>query len=506
MRDGLFSSDIVFLLAEDPDRVVASYTENQHANPLVRIGAFLARRFGASQSSMLAGQASLLILLLLAVAALAWRAGGPLAGALAAWLALFAPATLGAALEFNDLLALQAGLTAALACLVWIRRPAEWRLTIPAALLAAIPSAVRVTASTGLLSVLIYGLASAAILAPLVRRFRHDGAGRSAWYPLWGWLAGLALLVFLLRPWQAALQAAYYQNEMIRPGTQGAFTPAAILLAYPSIWALLHVGPLIALLCLAAIARSAFRRRLQQLAPLLIWLFGPMLALGLVTKRNEYYLLAVAPATYVIAAVGLTDRRGAWRWLAAVVALTLAAGSWLFSFAQPQALPDFWQATRPAGIAAPRPYDYFDAFHNGDLSPYTLSPKRQRSMDEVVADAVSVHCRRLPLITTLPWGMDQALDFRLWSIRHQILPQSIYEPLLSAPRAACLLVEGVGALPPGDTLSDLLPLLREKLTRDRGFPPIDEAAGQWLEDQAPDFRLVDNWPMGALFVLDEPAD
>jgi len=507
MRDGLFPSDILYLATMDAERDAALYVENQHDNPLVRIGAFFARRYGVSQRTMLAGQAPLLVLLLLAVAALAWRAGGPLAGALAAWLAICAPATLGVALEFNDLLALQASVAAALACLAWIRRPGEWWLTVPAAFLAAIPSVVKLTASTGLLGFLIYGLASAAIIAPTIRGFRRDGMGPGARRVLWGGLIGLGFLALLLQPWQATLQTAYFHSEMIRPETQGAFSPAAILLAYPSAWALLQVGPVTALSSLAAIMVAAVQRRLRRLVPSLIWLFGPMLALGLVTKRNEYYLLAAVPGTYVLAAVGLTAwRRALWRRSAAVVALLLAAGSWLFFLARPQILPDFWLSTRPTGIAAPRPYDYFNAFHNGDLSPYAPSPRRQRSLDEVVAGAVSIHCRHRPLITTLPWGMDQALDFRLWDVRRRGIPASIYQPFAIPPHGACLLVGGAGVLPPGDTLSALLPLLREKWTRDRGFPPINEAAGRWLAEQAPRFRLVEHWRTGALFVPDERPD
>ncbi|MDP8224089.1 MAG: hypothetical protein P9L99_12075 [Candidatus Lernaella stagnicola] len=502
-RDALLVCDIVAALDAGRD-VPGSLSEDlQLDNPLVRAAAWTGTHCGASLRGMLWPQVFFVIVLLISVAALAWRWGGPSAAGLAAWLALAAPVTLGSALEFTDLAALQAGVAGGVACLAWIRRPRDSWLALVATLCVAVPVAARATFSTGAIAVLTYGLASLAVLTPGLLRRRETPEPRS-WLPAALWALGLVLLIPLLHPRFAGLQADYFTHELGGTGSvEGGFSPAA-LLGYPSIWALLQVGPVIALACLAATGVALRRKEARRVAVPLIWLFGTMLALSVLPKRNEYYLLGAVPASYVLAATvaaRLPRRALIAAWM--LVALASAYGAYLYVDAN--AYERLWHRTKTVAADTAQPFDYFSAFRNGALNPYRPRPDNARTEEDIVAEAVTRHCGELPLVRLFPWGRDCVLDFYLWRARGRRRHVSAAAADAPLNGSYCLLIPRVPGAADDDAAAQLSAHLPELTSPEHGAARLDPDRSRLLLDDVEHATLLARLPGRNLYAIDPAA-
>ena len=337
-------------------------------NPMVQLGVWFFRHYGGNSWSMVLPQAPFLFLLVVSSGLLAWRLGGRSAGAIAPWIAVFAPMTVGLAVNLDDLTPLQALMTAALAALAWSdgrKRQFVGLLAVPCAALA---GKAPLWFSTGLLFLIIFAVAAGSLVLWQWSQWlsRRRLVGEAMGQPP-GWLSSpwpatlcalLAVAVCLSYNWP--LPSRYLAREASRSDLARLswHKDASVLLVGLVTWFRFHAGPTLGAITLAGLAIAA-RRRVSAILPLMGWVFLPAMLIAFLTKRHDFYLVTAVPGTYVLAAVGLGSLQNVrYRRAAVVLAVTLLANAWLGVMAR----------------GAPMPTGRFSRMFEGHISPYLFSP------------------------------------------------------------------------------------------------------------------------------------
>ncbi|MDP8256276.1 MAG: hypothetical protein P9M14_11045 [Candidatus Alcyoniella australis] len=386
------------------------------------------QRLGRTFAAMNAIQLPLLWILLISVAAIAWKIGGPFAGALAPWLCLFSPASIGLAVIPADHVAVQALPAASLAILIWSdhhgRRPLSLLCAAPMALLMHL-----CLSSIDLVTLACYAAAGSGYLLSLAIRVQ-----RARRTPLLGerllalsWATiGLSLSLILSYWLVPVILFDYILSETANQSYSGILERPGGLLIYPLIWARLQVGPVLAATTLAAVALILARRKVSGSLIALGWLLGPMLALGLISKRNDYYLVPALPGGYVLAAVGLSYlSRGFTRSAATLTVCLAAAIFWMSMF---------------LGWHQPNPVKASDILQN-DADQYLISPITPNE-NEQLAQWLLDRCppqEGQPYIISAEYLPN--IPFFAWHASNEIHPGFIHFAPDPGTKHSCLLIK-----------------------------------------------------------------
>ncbi|MBZ0270966.1 hypothetical protein K8I61_02950 [bacterium] len=314
---------------------------DQSKNPLIVLAAWSIRTFGETYRNLAAAELPFLFLLIASLFALAWRFGGPFAAGIVPWVAILSPMTLGASFLVNDILPLQACTAAMSACVAWSNarkgRHVTWLIAVPAWLTARV--AVWFThaiLATGAFAAFAGPLLTMRALAQRrsgmpVRRIRDY-----PWFDLAVAGVGLGIVFWAIAP------DAYWEYILRELGTERFAGNAAAHdrrahAAYLAAFVLAQAEPPLAILAVLGLAATlAWSKKRAGAVAAACWLFGPMMFLGMLNKRLEYYQAAAIPASYLLVALGVAaiPKRRARIGVAAACVAILAA-NWAYDFSQP---------------------------------------------------------------------------------------------------------------------------------------------------------------------------
>ncbi|MBZ0270963.1 hypothetical protein K8I61_02935 [bacterium] len=385
-------------------------------------------RLGYRLAAVTAVQVPFIVLLIASSAAIAGSLAGGRAAALAALFAAAGPMTVGLATSLDDLLATQASLAAAVA--LWLASRGHARRWIGFA--SAIPLAFGVSAPelfTAKVNFLICAAcAGAGAIAWAWIENRRDGSAGARGQALLAAsvIASIAVAYASIREYRWD----YLFEQAGRPRFDSfsiARTPEA-LFAFPAEWFFHMAGPALALATIASAALAWRRGRALSMLPLAAWLILPMIVYLVVNKRQTFYLVAAAPATYPLAAIGLAwigDTR-AGRAVSALAVAAVVAG--------------FFAAVRTDVDRVPP--DYFVRVFEDGSHPYLYSPQaRKRFQDEAAGALVARACapKNRPVLAVESPGYASFVGIEVW----QDSRDRPFADLLSAtwPQGAhCLIV------------------------------------------------------------------
>jgi len=344
-RPYVLTWEAVSLAMEQQGITVVPGEEQYRDNFLVRGGAWCLRLFGGTYASLLLVQIPFLILLIISVSLIAWRYGGPSAAAYAAWLTLLGPTTIGLANAMDDHLALQALVAAALASLAWSDQK-SWRWTAWLAIpLVALAGKIGADSTNRIIMLAIFACGAGGIFLRQWLVYLPQLKDKGKWsaallfdgpWPMTGGLL-LALLVGLWVIWPETTRGRYYMEQMHDEHYTGILAEPIGLLAYARVWFSFLVTPALAIFAVAALPVTWFLKKLRDWLTVATWLLIPMLGMSLIAKRQEYYLLAAVPATFVLIALGLAALpRKKWQPAAAVICGLICLFGWIRLAALPE--------------------------------------------------------------------------------------------------------------------------------------------------------------------------
>ncbi|MBZ0270968.1 hypothetical protein K8I61_02960 [bacterium] len=364
----------------------------EHRNPLIGAAKIVTARFGYSLAAITVVQVPFIVLLVAASAAIAWRLSGRFAALLSAWFAALAPMTVGLSTNLDELLALQA--CAALAVALWL---SSWRRAgrFPIGYLAAFPLAFGVRSATyfsnGQTFLLIAGCAGAGTIAWAWIENRRPSTTPVPWDVVAPVAVSIGAGIAAAWPFSVAYllgENARAEFEYLSVGQN-----PRVLLACAGVWFAYFAGPALGVVTFASLAVVAVRRRANAVAAPLLWLVLSFALFTLVTKRHDFYLVAAAPATYPLAAIGLSmidaPRRRA---MAALVAVLLVAAGFVHAIRSD--IPE-----EPA-------FDLETVFEGVPL-PYLFSPNARSLLhDDAVGEKVARACARenRPVFAVVKFG------------------------------------------------------------------------------------------------------
>ncbi len=276
---------------------------------------------------------SLWIFFLLLVGATAWlglRLRDPPTAAVAGTLLALSPAVFGNARRYEPNVALAALVAAAAAFLVVHRGPGERRRWILLGLLFGL----------GMLADrLIFGIYLAPVVVVLlVQALRREPAERRKLLLRWAGVGGVALLVsgYYYFRWFAGHVGevlSQLQGEIASSGeATSSFPPWTLrgLLYYPLSWLDCQLGLVLGLATLAGVGLYVFRGRrdVEPESRLLLeaWLFGGLVLITLVSKKQPFYSIPLLAPLALVAAIGWRSLPGSAAVRGAVAAVLLAAG------------------------------------------------------------------------------------------------------------------------------------------------------------------------------------
>jgi hypothetical protein len=360
--------DIISFSRQLSGEATAGPNVSNLGNPLVRLGVWFFRHCGGHYWSMVLPQAPFLLMLVVSSGLLAWRLGGRSAGAIAPWITVFAPMTVGLAINLDDLTPLQAMMTTALAALAWSdvrKRQFVGLLAVPCA---AFGGKAALWFSTGLFFLSIFAVAAGSLVLwqwgrwLSRRRLVADAMGRPPGWFSSPWPATLCALLAVAAclSFYWPLPSWYLTREVSRPDLARLSwrNDLSVLLLGLVTWFRFHAGPTLGAITLAGLA-IALRRRVSSIFPLMGWTFLPAILIAFLTKRHDFYLVTAVPGTYVLAAVGLGSLKNIrYRRAAVALAVALLANAWLGVMAK----------------GAPNPTGRFSQMFEGHISPYLFSP------------------------------------------------------------------------------------------------------------------------------------
>ena len=394
--------DVVSIVSHESGRASVSGINGLADNPLAHFAAFTMKHFGGDFRAIVAAQLPFMLLLIISVALIAYRLGGPFAGGFAAICTLFAPMTIGPAVQGDDLLPLQALMAAAVAILVFCADSKQKLL----ALFAAVPVwfAVRIAFySNAFLFLMVFGCATGAYLVGLpmlaMRRRKSIAIAIRSMGELPWWPAVIAILIGL---WQLfPFPSRYFAEEAANP-VYAAVAPMSsleTLLAYPTVWGKIMTGQLYVVLTVASIAILVRRKQWNMLIGPAGWLFLPMLVLSVLSKRHDWYLVTAIPATYVLIGLGMAQiDRMKWRIAAAVLITLMLYGHW-------------------GGLRTSVDEENYADLNKVFLrvpKPFLLSPHMPPPDYVALAEAIHSTCRERPVVFADVPGINGVETFYLW--------------------------------------------------------------------------------------------
>ncbi|MDP8254950.1 MAG: hypothetical protein P9M14_04315 [Candidatus Alcyoniella australis] len=437
-------------------------------SPLIWAAGALQSVLGHSWGTLCAVQILLLILLVLASAVLAWQLGGPGAGAAAAWAAALAPASVGCAVNLDDLLCIQALITLSLALIALAGRARLWWLGLLSALPMLLLLRCSLVFSNAVLALASFCCGASALIWLLHTRAKdpQSSGKRGAIAALIGAACALLLGPVLIPGLQIHYLFGQAQGEQY-PGLLenplGALAPAVV-------WAWFQVGLPIALVAVVSAAALLAKRQWRTALVALAWLGVPLLLLSLMTKRRDNYLISMLPATYVLVGlgIGLLGRRAQFAGLAALIAA--AGGLWA------------WQVSpQGQGAASINPWDGLE-----DPSvQYLLDPRANSDNYSTVARQLAQEssARGLRLLFVRIDLADGLYALHAWRAHPDVLPLD----LIRGPDWDA--APGV-AIWTGDQYADSLAL----------------ALGQFTVEATARDALIDQAALGRLLRLSAAAD
>jgi hypothetical protein len=463
--------DIISLSERVQGKQVSPGINGLDENLFVQASAFLLPRFGKNFRAMAAVQLPFLVILVIACGLLAWRlAGDPIAGVYAAWLAVFAPTTIGLGIAVDELLAHQALIAGALAALVWADKKGFAWLALIAPALIALGVHLSLWFSNTWIFLGTFIASAGSVLLWNLGRWWVSQKSVPTGFPMYGVLGTVFAIAVGI---QQALPfpAQYLAQEANHPNVAGNSLAAnfGAILAYPKVWLFHWVGPWPAILVVLSIVLCIYYKKIGRLIGPLGWLLGPMVVFSLISKRNDYYIAAAIPATVVLAALG-----------PALIKNRFAKNAVFFAFLFVIAFYWFGAATNaqhfrssPMQIAG---------FENLSFPPM-ISPDSPLLPDqEELGRITSKLCaeKNRPLVFLSAYGLDPWAAYFMWQADPRLIVNDLVLGPLAKPHGSCLLARTDGSDPKNYTLENALETFRKQA----------EAFGKFKGKIGSRFRLV----------------
>ena len=455
---------------------------------------------GNNRRLILAFQLPFLVLLLASVTTLGGRLGGWYGAVLACFAAATAPTTIGTALECDNLLAVQALVAASIALLVFSLKPGRAILALPAGALLKLVRDFSVLHSH---SILAFAFVFAVVLTIFLLYFKRFGRSTlrpQKLAPVVLWLIGFGYAAIQFQGGGTGSYYWYIRGEVSHAIHEG-FSLGQTLLAYPTQWLRVQAGGAVGAATIAAIIIAAIKRRLGTIAPFLVWLLFPMLFLGLLAKRNDYYAVAALPAAFVLIGAGFGMVRK-FRVALGVLVVGLMFCHFLSLTAWPKAQ---LRPPTPAQLASldlrgVLPTNW--GFREETVWNYAKSPYHH-NWQQPIATEVAAHCNRdkTPLLYIQSFGANEMLDFGVWFANPGLVPFNVLYEDPGRLRKACLLV----AEREGASLDwSLEQILRFRFKEGAQLPRESyKASYYWLLERSPKFRVVKRFRFHTLYRWDE---
>ncbi|MCZ7583977.1 MAG: hypothetical protein M5R36_11895 [Deltaproteobacteria bacterium] len=408
-RSHFVSWSVVRDVAKAEGTPVLEASENYLNIPVLRYSALLAKRYGTRLSVLTAPQLPFMVLLIFSCALIAWRIGGPAAGAVAPWIAAFAPMTVGLAVSHDELLTHQALAASAVAAVLWSQAPGRWwvgAVSVGAAVMGVRWSSLT---SAGLMFLAITAMALAGVVFWSWRRRiqeRRGAAPENAWRAAPGVATVWATVAFA-----AGLAASlpFPTDYLVTQATRESFTHLSVtanhlaIFACPSVWFFNHAGPVLAVCALGALPVLWRNGKGADAIPLLFWLGLPMVLLTVIPKRHEFYFVAATPAAYILPALGIAAwRKDDVRRIVRAAVLAALFGSWMLLVSH-----------QSSGFLRGK----LSAMFEGIVYPYLHSPFSEEIFTRPAAgDMVADVCgtRGLPVLIADRGAIGGEIGFEIW--------------------------------------------------------------------------------------------
>jgi hypothetical protein len=285
---------------------------------------------------------------------------------------------------------------------------------------------------------LLFGLTGVGMVGGAVLRGVAVGRGPGPGQAVTRWRvaagAGAVAAVVLLGAWLLHFRYVgldYYGAELNNEAYRraGAWWVPANLSAYPRWLFWFGLEPLLAVASLVGAGLFCWRGRAR--AELLGSVLLPLLVLGVLYKKNPYYVAGIYPGLVLVTAVGLARVPRRWPGLLALVG-ALAVGWWGWERASsasqgPQPSPRF----ADAGTV-------FQSFAPPDLHPRSDSPAdRELALIEAYVPPLA-RCSEATVLCVVPYTDDAALGLRV--LGHNACLQRSTDPEIEAERCDWVLV------------------------------------------------------------------
>ena len=420
-------------------------------NPLALFAVWTMKNFGGDYRAITVAQIPFLFLLLISTGFVAWRLGGALAGALAPWIALLGPMSIGLAVHFDDLLMLQAMIAASMALLVWSDFKKLWWLSLLIVIPLSLGMKLALYYSNALFFLCFFTCAAGFWLASRWIKWSHGGGGRNAKRVSGApWLQTVSVVIGLIGAfcfvkfidYGALIESAFHERFTHLSVTQNWKAAGAAWL----LWQRSMAGPTLSVLTVLSFAVGLLKRKWLDLLTPAGWLFVPIVILTFLPKRNDFYLCCAVPATYVLIAAGFGAlSKVKVKAVVFLLAMTLIGLSWFQ-----------WIESEERGE---RVQDLNPLFENIPF-PYLISPMRFPRYDVAeLGEILSIRCgaKGVPVIFVKGGDLDGWEAFYAWHADPDLAIGDIKAAKIPRSENACL----VGQF----HLGDARPFTIDQLTR-----------------------------------------
>ena len=313
--------------------------------PQFRLAHYFMDLFGRSYEIIISVQLLFFLALVMASWRIGSRLGGPVAGRLTALFAAFTPVHMTGALIFDDHMLNMALVATGVACLVEGR---GWRriiFAVPAGLCFGLILRYSFIFSNGLIAV---GCGIFALCGMTLEGLLYQGNEESDAHDSKGFWPGLmiafaacaVLVLATLLPslnWDGGLlntPVNYYLSEVSAGAASPVWVDPVGLLTYPDLIFRHQLGPFLSMAVLVGLF-GLLRNKIPGRYSLILWFFGPLIILTIISKKNSYYDYCALVAASPLAGVGIasfSNRKG-WSRAAGLSVCVIAAYSLLRLFA-----------------------------------------------------------------------------------------------------------------------------------------------------------------------------
>jgi 4-amino-4-deoxy-L-arabinose transferase-like glycosyltransferase len=312
--------------------------------PQFRLAHYFMDLFGRSYEIIISIQFLFFLALVFASWRIGSRLGGPAAGRLTALFAAFTPVHMTGALVFDDHMLNMALVAAGVACLVEGR---GWRriiFAVPAGLCFGLTLRYSFIFSNGLIAAAcgVFALFGMTLEGLLYRGNDESDAYESKvlWPGSMITLAACAILVLAtlllsLNRDGGLLNTPvnYYLSEVSAGAASPVWVDPVGLLTYPYLIFRHQLGPFLSMAVLVGLF-GLLRNKIPGRFSLILWFFGPLIILTIISKKNYYYDYCALVAASPLAGVGIASfsKRQGWSRAAGLSVCVIAAYSLLRLF------------------------------------------------------------------------------------------------------------------------------------------------------------------------------